>query len=279
MPVTYPCPLKWRGIYRALAETSDEGNHYAGNLYGRMDENTKDKDLWSLALINDKSVTKRDKAMSAAVRKNAPRLQPEDRRAMFLFEAASLFAAQGFTASTNDLAERMGVRKTLLYKYFPSKEGLIEEVLKAFLNTSWLSYFSDVVADRTIPLEERLIVSFTSMLENEQEKSLRLLIRSMLDGIELPHGFFKEFDKKLILPIIIELRHIHNLTDIGSLPLMDSERELALGLYGSLFFYSIRRHIYKTQICDDQAALIKMYVAQFLTGTSKSLIAIHQSNA
>jgi AcrR family transcriptional regulator len=262
-----------------LAETSDEGNHYAGNLYGRMDENTKDKDLWSLALINNKSVTKRDKEMSAAVRKNAPRLQPEDRRAMFLFEAASLFAAQGFTASTNDLAERMGVRKTLLYKYFPSKEGLIEEVLKAFLNTSWLSYFSDIVADRAIPLEERLIASFTSMLENEQEKSLRLLIRSMLDGIELPQGFFNEFDKKLILPIIIELRHIHNLTDIGSLPLMDSERELALGLYGSLFFYSIRRHIYKTQICDDQAALIKMYVAQFLMGTPKSLVAIHQSYA
>lgn len=223
--------------------------------------------------------TDRDQATSAVTRKNAPRLHPEDRRAMFLFEAASLFAAQGFTASTSDLADRMGVRKTLLYKYFPSKEGLIEEVLKTFLNTSWLSYFSDIVADRTIPLKERLVASFTSMLENEQEKSLRLLIRSMLDGIELPHEFFSDFDKKLILPIIIELRHIHNLTDIGSLPLMDGERELAQGLYGSLFFYAIRRHIYKTQICDDQAALIKMYVEQFLTGTSTSLVSIHQSNA
>ena len=230
-------------------------------------------------MTNKSHATNGDQEMSAVARQRAPRLQAEDRRAMILFEAATLFAAHGFTASTSDLADRMGVRKTLLYRYFSSKEGLIEEVLKAFLNTSWLSYFSDIVADRTIPLEERLIASFTSMLENEQEKSLRLLIRSMLDGIELPQGFFNEFDKKLILPIIIELRHIHNLTDIGSLPLMDSERELALGLYGSLFFYSIRRHIYKTQICDDQAALIKMYVAQFLMGTPKSLVAIHQSYA
>lgn len=230
-------------------------------------------------MTNESHATNGDQEMSAVARQRAPRLQAEDRRAMILFEAATLFAAHGFTASTNDLADRMGVRKTLLYRYFSSKEGLIEEVLKAFLNTSWLSYFSDIVADRTIPLEERLIASFTSMLETEQEKSLRLLIRSMLDGIELPQGFFNEFDKKLILPIIIELRHIHNLTDIGSLPLMDSERELALGLYGSLFFYSIRRHIYKTKICDDQTALIKMYVEQFLTGTSKSLVALHQSNA
>ena len=225
----------------------------------------------------EKLATKRDKEISAVARKNAPRLNPEDRRAMFLFEAASLFAAQGFTASTSDLADRMGVRKTLLYKYFPSKEGLIEEVLKAFLNTSWLSYFSDIIADRRVPIEERFIASFSSMLENEQEKSLRLLIRSMLDGIELPHDFFKAFDEKLILPLVVELRDLHNLTDVGSLPLTDSERELALGLYGSLFFYSIRRHIYKTHICDDQTAVIKMYVAQFLMGTSTSFVAIHQS--
>jgi hypothetical protein len=75
------------------------------------------------------------------------------------------------------------------------------------------------------------------------------------------------------------MRHIQNLENIESLPLMDSERELALGLYGSMFFYSIRRYIYKTQICDDQTALIKMYVDQFLSGTTKSLVALHQSNA
>ena len=223
--------------------------------------------------------TNRDLGMSAVPRKRAPRLQAEDRRAMILFEAATLFAAHGFTASTSDLADRMGVRKTLLYKYFPSKEGLIEEVLQTFLNTSWLTYFSAVISDRTISLEERLVASFTSMLENEQEKSLRLLIRSMLDGLELPRGFFNELDKTLILPLVGEMRHIQNLENIESLPLMDSERELALGLYGSMFFYSIRRYIFKTQICDDQTALIKMYVDQFLSGTTKSLIALHQSNA
>ena len=223
--------------------------------------------------------TNRDLEMSAVPRKRAPRLQAEDRRAMILFEAATLFAAHGFTASTSDLADRMGVRKTLLYKYFPSKEGLIEEVLQTFLNTSWLTYFSAVISDRTISLEQRLAASFTSMLENEHEKSLRLLIRSMLDGLELPRGFLNELDKKLIIPLVGEMRHIRNLETIESLPLMASERELALGLYGSIFFYSIRRYIYKTQICDDQAALIKMYVEQFLSGTTKSLVALHQSNA
>ena len=220
----------------------------------------------------------RDKAISTVARKRAPKLQAEDRRAMILFEAATLFAAHGFSASTSDLADRMGVRKTLLYKYFPSKEGLIEEVLQTFLNTSWLTYCSAVISDRTMSLDERLVASFTSMLENEQEKSLRLLTRSMLDGLELPRGFFNELNKMLIIPLIGEIRHTQNLENLDSLPLMESERALALGLYGSMFFYSIRRYIFKTQICDDQAALIKMYVDQFLSGTTKSLVAIHQSN-
>ena len=198
---------------------------------------------------------------------------------MILLEAASLFAAHGFSASTNDLADKMGVRKTLIYKYFASKEVLIEEVVKIFLNSSWTSGVSAVIYDRTLSLEDRLIAYFVSMLENEQEKSICLMFRLVLDGWELPTRLFQDLENTLILPLIIEMRHIYKLPNVRSLALMDGERELALALYGSIYFYSIRRHVFKTRICDDQNEIIKMYVTHFLKGIAETLSDFHQPDA
>ena len=53
-----------------------------------------------------------------------------ERRGLILKEAAVFFAENGFSASTRDLADRLGVRQALLYKYFESKEALIETVFQ-----------------------------------------------------------------------------------------------------------------------------------------------------
>lgn len=78
-------------------------------------------------------VTKTRKAVvtkSVPARKRAKRLPAEKRRHTILAAAMDLFATHGFDASTRDLAETIGVRQTLIYRHFESKDALIVAVLK-----------------------------------------------------------------------------------------------------------------------------------------------------
>jgi AcrR family transcriptional regulator len=67
-------------------------------------------------------------------RQRARRLPAQERRAAILLTAASFFAAEGFSASTRDLGESMGIRQALLYKYFTSKEAQLLLVAKTILS-------------------------------------------------------------------------------------------------------------------------------------------------
>lgn len=56
--------------------------------------------------------------------------QKANRRASLMTSAASLFAERGYAAvSTVDLGEAVGMSGPALYKYFPSKEALLAELL------------------------------------------------------------------------------------------------------------------------------------------------------
>src|SRR5262249_32717979 len=54
------------------------------------------------------------------------RLAPSMRRQHLIEEAFAYFAEVGLGGSTRELAKRMGVTQPLLYRYFPTKESLIE---------------------------------------------------------------------------------------------------------------------------------------------------------
>ncbi len=66
---------------------------------------------------------------------------PRRRSAAILDAAAEVFASRGFHgASTQDIADVLGIRQASLYYYFPSKEVALEEVclrgVEGFLETA-----------------------------------------------------------------------------------------------------------------------------------------------
>jgi len=57
-----------------------------------------------------------------------------DRRSAILSTATALFAEQGYhPTSVQDIVDALGVGKGVFYWYFPSKDGLLEEILRASL--------------------------------------------------------------------------------------------------------------------------------------------------
>ena len=84
------------------------------------------------------------------------RMAPAERKAMILARATDFFAEYGLTAQTRALAAACGVAQRLLYRYFPSKAALLDEVYSEAIvspfKAVWLVQLKDrTPADRDAP--------------------------------------------------------------------------------------------------------------------------------
>ncbi|NEB80065.1 TetR/AcrR family transcriptional regulator [Streptomyces sp. SID14478] len=78
------------------------------------------------------------------------------RRAELLAVAADVFAELGYSATTvRVIAERAGLLAGSLYYHFDSKESMLEEILRTFLDELWAGY-GTVLGDRGLGPRETL---------------------------------------------------------------------------------------------------------------------------
>jgi AcrR family transcriptional regulator len=214
-----------------------------------------------------------------AQRQRAQRLPAAERRAVILSEASIFFAKEGFSASTRDLADRLGVRQALLYKYYPSKEALLEAIFEQVFASHWAMEWAKVLDDQSKSLEDRLTLFYCMHLENEEGIGLRLFLRAALDGWSLPARKMELLKVKLVLPLIAEMRRAAKLPGLEALPLLAGELELVMALHSSVIFYSIRSNIYNIDVASDVSAVMRLYVSTFLIGASVSLGGLHGPDA
>ena len=212
-------------------------------------------------------------------RQRAKRLPAAERKAVILHEASLFFAKEGFAASTRDLADQLGVRQALLYKYFPSKEALLEAIFEEVLAVFWTMEWAKVLSDESMSLEDRLTYFFVAHLEHEDGIPARLFMRAALDGWVLPVRRLELVKTKFVQPLVAILRRDAKLPGYETLPLMMGEYELAMVLHSSVIFYSIRTHIYGGDLCPDAPAVVRLYVSTFLKGALPSLLALHGPDA
>ena len=217
---------------------------------------------------------------SPAPRQRAKRLPAAERKAIILREASLFFASEGFAASTRDLADKLGVRQALLYKYFPSKEALLEAIFEDVLAVHWTMEWAKVLTDHSLSLEDRLSHVYIAHLENEDGIGLRLFMRAALDGWVLPTRRLALVKDKLVTPMIADLRREAKLPGFDTLPLMAGEFELAMVLHASIIFHSMRAHIYGgDNIPADTSTVVRLYVSTFLLGARANLPGLHAPDA
>ena len=84
------------------------------------------------------------------------RLAPEDREHQIVQAAIAFFARRGFDAGTRELAQELGVTQPLLYRYFPTKEALVDRVYDEVFVSRWNPEWEEWLADRSAPLADRL---------------------------------------------------------------------------------------------------------------------------
>jgi AcrR family transcriptional regulator len=101
--------------------------------------------------------------------------QPISRRDELLELAAKMFAERGLRATTvRDIADSAGILSGSLYHHFSSKEEMVDELLRGFLD--WLfARYQEIVATEPNPLE-RLKGLFMASFEAIEDRHAQVVI-------------------------------------------------------------------------------------------------------
>ena len=95
-------------------------------------------------------------ATAKATGKKKPMREASEQRARAIVAAAAEhFSEVGFAGSTREIAKRVGVTQPLLYRYFPTKDDLIEAVYRTAYLERWDQSWDAALKDRSKPTRER----------------------------------------------------------------------------------------------------------------------------
>jgi AcrR family transcriptional regulator len=197
----------------------------------------------------ERTKTKVPKRRAAKGKRNARkrvRLAPSDRSEQILKGAISFFAARGFSGQTRELASELGISKGLLYRYFPSKEDLIDRIYDEMFVRRWEPEWEVILIDRSMPLLARLkrfYLSYSKMLVNYEW--VRIYLFSALHGSTIAQRFAKMVSERIYAPIIGEMRHEFGLPSLAKQPMTEPESELMWALHGGIFYIGVRKWVYR----------------------------------
>lgn len=195
------------------------------------------------------------------------RLNPAEREAMIVKEAIRFFAEIGFDGKTRDLASRIGITQPLLYRYFPSKESLIERVYQEIYVQRWNPDWDSLIPDRSRPLAERLIEFYQAYSHAVYDYEwVRIFLFSGLKSGKLNDRYLSLIRDKILRPVCEELRHMNKLPSTDSIEIKKEELELAWGLHGMFFYRAVRHFAYNMPIVANTDQAITNDVRLFLAG-------------
>ena len=158
------------------------------------------------------------------------------RRRQILDQAAEFFAEHGLAGQTRSLAHACAISQRLLYRFFPSKAALLDEV------------YEDAILGpfRTVWL-------------------VRLADRSMAPG----------YNGAVVMPllerIVEEVAHAQGLRLPDDKPL---RHELGWTLHGAISHLAIRKHLYHASQGVTAQAVIALHVRSLLGGFAAMLAAV-----
>ncbi len=198
------------------------------------------------------------------------RLDPDARRRQILEAAIVYFAEAGFAVHTRELTRRIGVSQPLLYRYFPSKQALIQAVFEAVFLNRWDDRWLQMLRDREVPLRARLLRFYREYIAaTYRPEWLRIYLYSGLAGF----GFNRDYvlsivEDKILTTVCGELRHAFGLARAGGETGRISPREIELAwtLQGSAFYWVVRRTLFNSEPAIDFDTRFGDSIDLFLAG-------------
>ena len=189
----------------------------------------------------------------------------------FLREATDFFAEVGFSGDTKALARRLNVAQPLLYRYFPSKEALIERVYQETFVATWNPLWEEVLTDRSLDLPARLITFHKDFAQlHLQRERIRLSLFFALHGWDMG-TYFRLMRDRVYVPIASGLRDYAGCPGIAAEPLRAVEAEYAKMVIEKIQYYGIRKWVYAVPDLPPIDELIDIGVCGLIAGAREAI--------
>ncbi len=194
-------------------------------------------------------------------------MAPEDRERQILAAATEYFSEVGIDGQTRELANRLGVSQSLIFKYFGSKEGLLEKIYEDLYLTRWNPMWEEAVVDRNRSIEDRMVWLYRDYANMILRKEwIRIFLFSGLRDSNIHSRFLRLLRARIFVPLACELRHAFDCADVEAKPLTDLEIQMVWSSHSKIFYYGLRRWVYKTDMPIGIEEFIDCEVQMFLAG-------------
>ncbi|MEL0012677.1 MAG: TetR/AcrR family transcriptional regulator [Alphaproteobacteria bacterium] len=195
------------------------------------------------------------------------RLSPQERERQIVDGAIAFFAEVGLSGQTRELAQRLGVTQPLIYRYFPTKQDLIDRVYEEVFVGRWRASWTDLIADRSRPLRERLIEFYGIYARDVLSYEwIRIYMFAGLAGEDINRRYIALLEDRLLRPIVTEVRDAADALGTDAAPITGLEIEAAWHIHAAVFYYFVRKHIYRAKTEPDLDEFIADAVDRTLYG-------------
>jgi AcrR family transcriptional regulator len=194
------------------------------------------------------------------------RMAPGDRERFIVEHAMRFFAIEGPDGQTRELARRLGITQSLIYRYFPSKDALIRRVYEKWSTDYWRPSWEGIIADRNHSLETRLLRLYHDYVRVVfNEVWVRLFMHSALKRLNYHADFVAKVHARIYRAIAAELRFAHGLPTLAEVPMTEFESEQIWAMHATVFQLGQRRWVYHLPVPDDIDALMAARVRAYIT--------------
>ena len=171
------------------------------------------------------------------------RVTAQDRKQQILDVASTLFARKGFQGTTTrEIAERARVNEAILFRHYPSKDGLYWAVIQDRCTRSRRMENLEATLDLKASDDEifRVIAEDILHRSKEDKDRTRLLLFSGLENHRLAHRFFKTYVAEYYG---ILARHIARRIEEGAFRRVDPLLA-ARSFMGMIFYHNLVQEIF-----------------------------------
>jgi AcrR family transcriptional regulator len=179
---------------------------------------------------------------------------------MILGAAIEFFAERGFAAQTRELAVRLDISESLIYRYFPTKEALIQQVYQEVIESRWDAEWTTLLQDRDRSLRTRLLDFYRRYLDAIDDGIwIRIVMYASLEGLDMTRQYIAGHVEKVMGIIVVESKASFDLEQ-------DVDSDLVWQLQSTLIYYLVRKHIHRTPVNPDRDDMVATAVDAYLDG-------------
>ena len=173
------------------------------------------------------------------------RLTREAREKLIVEGAIRFFAETGFGGQTRELARQLGMSQSLLFKYFPTKDALIDRVYRDVYISRWNPYWEVLMLNTRLSLRERLLRFYSEYAQKIMDYQwIRIFLYAGLLGSEINKLYLTLLKTRIIYKICHALRAEAGLDVVSDEQLDERELQQVWALQGSILYLAIQKHVY-----------------------------------